>query len=120
MKNTPNASIAALLACLVGLAVIVFSRPAHPHDWYGEKYSRVTGGGSCCSGNEATGDCRKLDRAWPDDDGVWHFIYPDDGKEYVVPEAAMHDPNESPEPFQAHGCVYHDQVLCFWPKRAGG
>ena len=86
------------------------------HDWYGNK--TTPGGGSCCNGDNKTGDCKAV-LAYPDPEtGTWIAIY--DGRKYPVPDWAIHPDEENPEPFQASACVYHNQVICFWRKKTGG
>jgi hypothetical protein len=99
---------------LIGLADV-----ARAHDWYSGMKSRAKGveGYSCCSGNEDTGDCRPVP-AWMVGDR-WR-IRDLDGREYDVPDDAIHDDAENLEPFQASACIWHGRVICFWRKRAGG
>lgn len=115
------------LVMFVGFTLAgLWSQDAHPHDWYTDKHSPVHGY-SCCSGTDIEGhgdrpkherDCMPV-KAWKVDE-IWHFLYPRDGKEYEVPPATIRPDEENPEPFQASACVYKEEVLCFWVKKAGG
>jgi hypothetical protein len=107
--------IEALFGIGVALAIACFAAtPAHAHDWF--TGLKNNDGGSCCDGE----DCRKNVRAWPDENGIWHFIWPIDGHEYTVDPAIIHPDNENPEPFNAAACVWRGKPLCFWRKRTGG
>lgn len=97
------------------LVAIFLFLPAH--SWYTGKLVQdgPYKGWKCCDGS----DCKTV-RAWPTQDGKWHFVYPDDGIEYTVPDYAYQPDDENAEPFMASACVYRGEVLCFWRKRAGG
>jgi hypothetical protein len=85
------------------------------HDWYRDL--KTKSGWSCCSGDEADGDCRPV-RARLRIDGQWEAYFGDEWQE-IPPDAILRD-ELNKAPLQAHICERAGFVYCFLRAAPGG
>lgn len=98
--------VAGWLAVLF-VALLAASRIVYGHDMYMDWRSPDTGG-SCCSGNADTGDCRRV-RAYLHDDGWWRAETPN-GWLMIPPAKVL--PFQAPDG-NAHLCEINGRIFCF-------
>lgn len=98
---------ALLLALVLFVAGCLWSAAVWGHDPYFH-WQRPDGGGSCCSGDAVTGDCRRV-RAAMGDDGLWRAQTP--AGWLIVPRDKIL-PFNGPDG-DAHLCEQQGVIYCF-------
>jgi hypothetical protein len=92
------------------LAALLATAPAMAHDMY-QRWQRPDVGGSCCSGDAVTGDCRRV-RAYMHDDGQWRAQI-GRGEWLIVPGIKVL-PFNAPDG-NGHLCEKGGRIYCFAP-----